>query len=342
MKTSPLLLAGLLTLVAAPGFAAATAPGYHLLKQIDVPNDVSWDYLSVDPVNHRLYSSHGTNIVVIDTLKDEVVGTVADTPGAHGFVAVPALGRGFSSNGKENKASIVDLKTLQTLSKVETAGNPDWIMFDPGPGEIYTFNGGGQSATVFAAATGKVIATIPLGGKPETAQLDPTLGRIFDNIEDKDEIAVIDTKTHTVVNRWPIAPGKAASGMAIDVAHQRLFLGAADTNLMVMFDYVAGKVVATVPIGANVDACSFDPATQLAFSSCGVGTVTIAHEDAPDKLTTVQTLTTEKGAKTMTLDPTTHKIYLGAVKYVGTTTNARGRATPVPGTFHILVYGPAQ
>ncbi len=353
MKTSLRRLPGFalpvfIALAASPGFGAdAASPGYHLLKEIPVPTDGSWDYLSVDSANHRLYVSHNTTFVVIDTEKDAVVGEIAATPGAHGMALVPKLGRGFTSNGKENKVSIVDLKTLATLSKVDTAGNPDWIMYEPNQGEIYTFNGSGQSSTVIAADTGKVVTTIPLGGKPETAQEDPSLGRIYDNLEDKDEVAVIDIKTHTVVDRWPIAPGKAASGNAIDLAHKRLFLGAADTNLMVMMDYTSGKVVATVPIGANVDACSFDPGTQLAFSSCGgtttgPGSVTIAHEDAPGKLTVVQTLTTEHGAKTMTLDPATHKIYLGAVKYAGAATGARGRQTPVPGTFRVLVYGPGQ
>jgi YVTN family beta-propeller protein len=347
MKSLALILARVALFAAIPVFGAgAASPGYHLLKEIPVPTDGSWDYLSVDSANHRLYVSHATRVVVIDTDKDAVVGEIADTPGVHGVAVVPKLGRGFVSNGKGNNVSMVDLKTLQTLSKVETGQNPDWIMYEPGQDEIYAFNGGSQSSTVIAAATGKVVATIPLGGKPETAQADPSLGRIFDNLEDKDEVAVIDTKTHAVVDRWPIAPGKAASGMAIDLAHKRLFLGAADANLMVMLDYTSGKVAGSVPIGAGVDACSFDPGTQLAFSSCGgPGTVTIAHEDGPDKLTVVQTLTTERGAKTMTLDPVTHKIYLGAVKYLAPAAGAapsRGRPQAVPGTFRVLVYGPGQ
>jgi len=160
----------------------------------------------------------------------------------------------------------------------------------------------------------KVVATVPLGGKPEFAQADPAAGRVYNNLEDKNEVVAIDIKKHEVVNRWPIAPGEGASGMAFDNVHHRLFLGCGN-KMMVMMDSTSGKVVASVPIGQGVDANAFDPGTQLAFSSCGDGTVTIAHEDAPDKLTVVQTLKTEPRAKTMALDPRTHKIYLASAKF---------------------------
>ncbi len=347
MKTPARSFALLLVLASAPLFgadapAAPAASGpYKLLKSIDVPaGGTSWDYLAVDSEGHRLFVTNGTNVIAIDTEKDAVVGQVDDTSGVHGFAIVPKLGRGFASNGRANNVSVVDLKTLKTLSKVNTGQNPDWIMFEASQGEIYTFNGTSKDSTVFTAADGKVVATIPLGGKPETAMADATVGRIFDNMEDTDEVVALDIKTHTVAARWPIAPNAGATGMAIDLAHKRLFLGADGSHTMVMFDYTTGKVVTTVPIGTGVDACAFDPGTQFAFSSSGTAaTVTIAHEDSPNKLTVVQTLATERGAKTMTLDPATHKIYLGAVKYAGAATGARGRQTPVPGSFHVLVYG---
>jgi DNA-binding beta-propeller fold protein YncE len=199
------------------------------------------------------------------------------------------------------------------------------------------FNGRGQSATVIDAKSGKVVATVPLGGKPEFAQADSKAGRVYDNLEDKSEVVAIDTKTHEVVNRWPIAPGEEASGMAIDVAHHRLFLGCGN-KLMVMLDNTSGKVVASVPIGDGVDANAFDPGTQLAFASCGNGTVTIAHEDAPDKLTVVQTLETQRGSRTMTIDPATHRIYLAAAQFDAPAEGQR-RGRMVPGSFKILVYG---
>ena len=310
---------------------------YHFLKEIPVGTDGGWDYLSVDPAAHRLYVSHGTRVVVIDTAGDSVVGEITNTPGVHGLAPAPELGRGFVSCGRENKAAIVDLKTLQTLSKVETGQNPDGMLYEPGQQEAYMFNGRGQSATVIDAKSGKVVATVPLGGKPEFAQADSKAGRVYDNLEDKSEVVAIDTKTHEVVNRWPIAPGEEASGMAIDVAHHRLFLGCGN-KLMVMLDNTSGKVVASVPIGDGVDANAFDPGTQLAFASCGNGTVTIAHEDAPDKLTVVQTLETQRGSRTMTIDPSTHRIYLAAARFDAPAEGQR-RGRMVPGSFKILVYG---
>ena len=201
--------------------------------------------------------------------------------------------------GRENKAAIVDLKTLQTISKVDTGANPDGMLYEPGRQEFYTFNGRGPSATVIDAKSARAVATIPLGGKPEFARADPKAGRVFDNIEDKNEVVVIDTRTHAVVNRWPIAPGEEASGMAIDLKNHRLFLGCGN-NLMVMVDSETGKIGPAVSIGSGVDANAFDPKTKLAFASCGDGTTTIAHEDSPDKLTVVQVLKTEPGARTMT------------------------------------------
>jgi hypothetical protein len=318
------------------------AGSYHFLKEIPVGGDGGWDYLSVDPAARRLYVSHGTKVVVIDIDKDAVVGEIADTPGVHGLAVASELHRGFTSNGRENKAGMVDLETLKTLSKVDTGQNPDGMLYEPGQQEVYMFNGRGNSATVFAAATGLIVATIPLSGKPEFAAADPQAGRVYNNLEDKSEVAVIDTKTHQVTATWPIAPGEEASGMAIDVAHHRLFLGC-HNKLMVMMDSTNGKIVATVPIGQGVDANAFDPQTQLAFASCGDGTVTVAKEESPDKLAVVQTLATRRGARTMALDPPTHNLYLATAEFEAQPEPAAGtprqRPKMVPGTFKVLVYG---
>jgi YVTN family beta-propeller protein len=315
---------------------------YHLLKEIPVGGDGGWDCLSVDAAAHRLYVSHATKVVVIDLTKDAVAGEITNTPGVHAFIAAPEFGRGYSSNGRENKSSVVDLKTLNTLSKLDTGENPDAMVYDPGQGEMYIFNGRSNSATVIDAKASKVVATIPLPGKPEFGAADPKAGRVYVNIEDKSEVAAIDTKTHQVVNTWPIAPGEEASGMGFDAAHQRLFL-ACSNKLMVMMDSATGKVITTVPIGERPDGCEFDPGTQLAFAPCGAGTTTIAHEDAPDKLTVVQTLTTERGARTMSLDPSTHRIYLPSAKYEpqpeAKPGEQRQRPKIIAGSFKILVYG---
>jgi DNA-binding beta-propeller fold protein YncE len=311
---------------------------YHFIKEIPVGGDGGWDYCSVDSAAQRLYVSHGSEVVVIDLAKDQVVGVITNTPGVHGLAPAPELGRGFVSCGRENKAAIVDLKKLQILSKVDTGQNPDGLLYEPGQQEAYMFNGRGQSATVIDAKAGKVVATIPLGGKPEFAQADPKAGRVYDNLEDKNEVAVIDTKTHTVVTNWPIAPNEEASGMAIDLKNHRLFLGCGGSKTMAMMDSTSGKVITSAPIGQGVDANAFDPGTGFAFASCGDGTTTIAHEDSPDKLTVVQTLETQRGSRTMTLDPKTHKIYLAAAKFEAPAEGQR-RGKMVPDSFKILVYG---
>ena len=299
---------------------------YHFIKEIPVGGEGGWDYLFVDSAGRRLYASHASKVVVIDIDKDAVAGEITNTPGVHGLAPAADLGRGFVSCGRENKAAIVDLKTMQILSKVDTGKNPDGLVYDPGQQQVYMFNGRSGSATVIDGKEGKVVATIPLGGKPEFPQVDPQAGRVYDNLEDKSEVVAIDTKKHEVVNRWPTAPGEGPSGMAIDVAHHRIFCGCGN-QMMVMMDDTNGKVVGSVPIGDGVDANAFDPGTQLAFASCGEGTTTIAHEDSPDKLTVVQVLKTQPRARTMTIDPKTHRIYL-----------ATGERN-TPNSFKILVYG---
>jgi DNA-binding beta-propeller fold protein YncE len=327
----------------AVGLVTATTCGaqgsYHFLKEIPISGEGGWDYLSVDASARRLYMSHGAEVVVVDIDGESVVGRITNTPGVHGLAPAPELGRGFVSDGRESKAAIVDLKSLQILSKVDTGQNPDGMLYEPGRQEAYMFNGRGRSATVIDAKSGKVVATIALDGKPEFPAADPAAGRVYDNLEDKSEVAVIDTATHTVVTNWPVAPGEEGSGLAIDTDHHRLFIGCGGSKTMVMMNSTDGKVVASVPIGDGVDTCSFDPGTQLAFSSCRDGTTTIAHEDSPSKLTVVQTLKTERGARTMTLDPKTHRIYLPTAKF---NPPAEGERRPrmIPGTLRLLVYGP--
>lgn len=315
---------------------------YHYITQIPISGATRWDYLSIDPLGRRLYVSHGTEVVAIDLQSNQVVGEITNTPGVHGVALAPELGLGVTSNGGENKAGIVDLKSLQTLSKVDTSEGTDGMCYNAARQEAYLFCGEAQVATVVDVKGRKVVATVPLDGRPEFAQADPKANRVYNNIESRSEVAEIDGDAHTVITNWPIAPGESPSGMAIDVDNHRLFLGC-HNQMMVMMDNTSGKVVATVPIGSGVDADAFDPGTQLAFASCGDGTTTIAHEDAPNKLTVVQKLTTERGARTMALDPVTHNIYL-ATAQIDTSTNQptggqRRRMRFVPGTFKILVYG---
>jgi YVTN family beta-propeller protein len=330
--------------VSAPAFlcgAAAANQPYQFLTEIPIGGEGGWDILTIDPTANRLYLSHATKVVVVDLRKNAVDGEIADTPGVHGFVAVPEIQRGFSSNGKESKSSVVDLTTLKTVSKIDTGPNPDAIVYEPRHGEVYVFNHTGNSVTVINAKAATVSATIPLGGTPEFAAVDQAAGRVYCNIEDKSEVAVVDADKHEVVARWSLSPGEEPSGIALDSAHHRLFSGCHNKR-MVMLDTESGKVVDTLPIGAGVDGCAFDDATQLAFASCGDGTTTITREVAPGKLTVIQTLKTERGARTMALDPKTHRIYLPSAKFEPAPSPSPGasptRPRIVPNTLKLLVY----
>ena len=318
---------------------------YRFLSEVAIGGEGGWDILTIDPTANRLYLSHATKVVVVDLGKNSVIGEITDTPGVHAFVAVPELQRGFSSNGKEDKASVVDLKTLQTTSKIDTGRNPDAIVYEPKRHEVYVFNHTGNSCTVIDPKSASVITTIQLGGSPEFAAVDKAAGRIYCNIEDKSEVAVIDADKHEVVARWSLAPGEGPSGIALDAGHHRLFAGC-HNKMMVMLDTESGKVVGSVPIGSGVDGCAFDDATQLAFASCGDGTATIAREQAPNKLAVVQILKTERGARTMALDPETHRIYLPTAQFQPPPSPSPGvspgRPSVVPNTLKLLVYGPTE
>jgi YVTN family beta-propeller protein len=318
---------------------------YQFVTEIPIGGEGGWDILTIDSAASRLYLSHATKVVVVDLRKNAVIGEIADTPGVHGFVAIPEIQRGFSSNGKESKSSVVDLTTLKTTSKIDTGPNPDAVVYEPRHGEVYVFNHTGNSVTVINAKAATVSATIPLGGNPEFAVVDEAAGRVYCNIEDKSEVAVIDADKHEVVAHWSLAPGEEPSGIALDATHHRLFSGC-HNKMMVMLDTESGKVVDAVPIGAGVDGCAFDDERRLAFASCGDGTTTIAREGAPDKLTVLQTLKTERGARTMTLDPKTHRIYLPSAQFQAPPSPSpgmsAGRPSVVPNTLKLLVYGPAE
>ncbi|HEY2341933.1 MAG TPA: YncE family protein [Chthoniobacteraceae bacterium] len=339
-----ILLGGMACALALQNAVGAGGTSYKLLNEIPIGGEGGWDILTIDSPAQRLYLSHATKVVVVDLAKGAIAGEITDTPGVHAFVAVPELGRGFSSNGQEAKASVVDLTTLKTTSKIATGEGPDAIAYDGKRGELYVFNHKGNAATVIDAKESKVVATIPLGGSPEFGVADETAGRIYVNIEDKSEVAVIDAAKHEVVARWPLAPGEEPSGIALDEKNHRLF-ATCNNKMMAMLDTESGKVVATVPIGEHVDGCAFDPATQLAFASCGEGVTTIAKEEAPDKLTVVQTLKTERGARTIALDPVTHRIYLPTAKFGPQPTPGPGaphRPPIIPNSMKLLVYAPGE
>jgi len=306
------------------------------------PLPAQWDYLAVDGANKRLYVSHNAEFVVIDMVTEKVLGRIAETPGAHGIAFTPD-GIGFTTNGREGKSSMVDLKTMTVKGKVDVGPGPDAILYEPKNKEIYAMNHAAGKTTIVRADTGAMVTEIKLSGDAtETGQADPALGRVFINSEGASVVDAVDVATHKLVGSWSVAPGSGPTGMAIDLAAHRLFVGAG--SHMVMMDATTGKVVASVPICSGTDATFYDPGTKLAFSSCRDGNITVAHVDGPDKMTVVQTIKTATGSKTMALDPVTHKLYVGGAKPMAADPNApapagRGRGPQMdPNSFHVFVF----
>jgi DNA-binding beta-propeller fold protein YncE len=313
----------------------AADPNYHVVKEIQIGGEGGWDYVIADPEAHRLYVSHATRIVVADTDTGKIVGEIPDTPGVHGFAIARDLGRGFTSNGRANSSTIVDLKTLKPLGSVPTGANPDSIRYLQDRKEVWTFNHTGGSITAFEPMTGKVIATIEIGGVLEEAVEDPAANRVYVNVEDKGALAVVDTITHTLVATWPTSGCEGPTGLAFDDKHH-LLLSACDGRMAVI-DSKSGNAVTSFPIAGRVDGNGFDPATGLAFASSGTGVLTIAHEDAPNKFTVVQTVKTQPSGRTMWLDPATHRVY---VPVATTTPSPNGRQQVTPNTMKVLVLSP--
>jgi YVTN family beta-propeller protein len=345
MKThnlSKLLIVFLAVIFVMSGMSISLAAEYKVIQKVTLGGEGGWDYLTVDNAAHRLYLSRGTHVMVVNTDTYEAVADIPNTPGVHGIALVPGLGRGFTSNGRENTVTIFDLKTLKVLGQAKTGTNPDAIIYDSASKRVFTFNGRSNDATAIDAATGEVAGTIPLGGKPEFAVADGK-GKIYVNIEDKSEVIAFDSQKLAVLNHWPLAPCEEPSGLAFDIAHRRLFSGCHNKMMSVM-NADTGKVITTIPIGAGVDANRFDPETQLVFSSNGSdGNLTVAHEDSPDQYTVVQTVETARGARTMELDPKSHVVYLVTAQYgpapAATPENPRPRPTMVPGSFQLIVLG---
>jgi DNA-binding beta-propeller fold protein YncE len=340
------LLAGLLLLAAlgasAAGAQAAGGSGYKVTQKYTLGGEGGWDYLTVDSAGHRLYLTRGNHVMVVDTESGKPVADIADLSGTHGVALAVDLGKGYISNGRNSTITVFDLKTDKVLDTVKSTGeNPDAIIYDPASKRVFAFNGRSKNATAIDAATGKVAGTVALDGRPEFAVADGK-GKVFVNIEDKAEVQAIDARKLAVVATWPLAGCEEPSGMAIDRAHGRLVIGCAN-KVMPIVDTAGGKVVATVPIGQGVDATGFDPGTGLAYSSNGDGTLTVVHEDSPDKWTVVDNVPTQKGARTMALDEKTHKVYLVTANFgeppAATTEQPHPRPPMVPGTFTLLVVG---
>jgi len=295
------------------GLFAAPVPsgGYSVIKKIPIEGKGGWDYLAIDDVARRLYVSHGTAVEILNLDSGERLGAIP-TVGVHGIALAPEFNHGFVSDGKANAVLMFDLKTMKVLAKIASPKDPDGIIYDAASKRIFAFNGDSNSATVIDAATGKVAGTVDLGGGPEFAAADGN-GYVFNNLEDESLVVKINSRELKVEQRWPTAPCSSPSSMAMDRPNRRLFLGCR-SKVMAVMDADSGKVITTLPIGDHVDATAFDPETRLIFNSNGEGTITVIHQDSPDKYSVVETVKTVPRAKTMALDPKTHQLFLSAAE----------------------------
>jgi len=328
-------------LVIALSAQAFSQSGYHVVKQIKLGGEGGWDYVAIDAKARRLYLSRSTHVMVVDADSGNVVGDIPNTPGVHGVAIVSDLGKGFTSNGRDNSVTVFELKTLKVLKQIPVGKNPDTIIYDPASKRVFTMNGASQDATAIDPQTETVTGTIALEGRPEFAVADEA-GHVFANIEDKSEIVELDTRKLAVLNRWSLAPCEEPSGLALDRKHKRLFSVCSNKQMAVM-NAESGKVVTTLPIGSGPDAAGFDSETGIAFSSNGEGTLTVVHEDSPDKFSVVENVKTQRGARTMAFDPKTHQVYLVTAEFgpppAPTPERPRPRPSIVPGTFTLLIVG---
>lgn len=326
-----------LALVAVAAFAAE---GYKVLNKIKIGGTGGWDYTNVDSAAGRLYASHGTEVDVVDVNSGKVVGKIEQLHGVHGIALAPELGKGFISNGQSNSVTVFDLKTLAKTGEPATGQNPDAICYEPKTQRVFTFNGRSSDSTAIDAKTNEIVRTFKLGGKPEFCAADGA-GRLYNNLEDTSEVIEIDPAKLTVLRRTSLAPAEGPSGLAIDAKNKKLF-SVCDNKMMAVVDIPSMKVIATPAIGSGPDAAGFDPGTGLAFSSNGEGTLTIV-KPVNGKYEAVDTVTTERGARTMTVDTRLHRVYLLAAEYGEAPApkegQKKGRAPILPDSFHVLVVG---
>ncbi|MFI5257468.1 MAG: YncE family protein [Gemmatimonadales bacterium] len=334
---------GAIALIAIAGAASArhapAAADYSVIARHQIGGAGGWDYLTVDTAGHRLFVTRTDRVSAIDLRTGTVVAEVPGLNRGHGVAFDYAHHHGFASSGADSTVVMFDLGTMKEIGRTIAAVDDDAILFEPVTRQIFTFNGDANNATVIETAHGKRVGSIPLGGKPEFGVTDGH-GTIWVNITDKGEIAQVDARHRRVTRRWSIAPCEHPSGLAIDVTHSRLF-SVCGNKLMAVSDTRRGRLVTTVPIGAGVDAAGFDPSTGNAFASNGEGTLTVVHEETPDRYSVVQTLATMSGARTMTIDPATHRLYtvgaqFGPVPAAATTDNPRRRAPIVAGSVTVL------
>jgi DNA-binding beta-propeller fold protein YncE len=330
----------LASLVAAPSLVAQTPPSYEITHTYNVGGEGGWDYVVTDGPRHRMFIARQNRLMVVDMNDGHLIGEVAGINGAHGTALVADIGRGFATSGNDSSILMFDLKTFKGLLKIPAAEDADAIIYDTVSKKVFSFNGDANSSTVVEPRRGTRVGTVPLGGKPEYGQSAGD-GKVYVNLVDSSQIAEIDTKTLTVTRRWSTAPCKNPVSMAIDTQHQRLFSGCR-SGVMAISNYAKGTVVATVPIGEGVDGAGYDPKFRDAYASNADGTLTVIHQDSPDKYHVVETVPTGERGRNMGFDRASHRIYIASAKFGpapadSTAANPRRRPPMIPGSFTVVV-----
>lgn len=325
--------------------AQTKPPEYKVVNRFHIEGNGGWDYLTVDESSGRIFISHGGVVNVVNEKDGKLLGTIPDTQGVHGIAIAPDLNKAFISDGRDSSVTIIDLKSLAFITKINVTGqNPDAILYDPFSHRVFTFNGRTSNATAIDGATNKVAGTIKLDGKPEFAVTDGK-GKVYVNIEDKGEITCFDPSTLKVEQTWSIAPGEEPSGLALDNENHRLF-AVCGNKMMVVVDAQSGKVIATLPTGEGTDGAAFDPVLKRAYSSNGEGTMTVIQEVTPNEYKVLENVPTRQGARTIAIDKKTHHLFLPTAEYSPapekTAENPRPRPSVKPGTFMLLDIAPVN
>ena len=321
-------------LAAAAALLGQTTASYHVTHTYALGGEGGWDYVVPDPSNHRLFIARQNRVMVVDEDSGTLLGEVKDINGAHGTAVAEGTGHGFATEGNGKSVAMFDLKTFQVLGRIPAAEDADAILYDSTSKRVFTLNGDAHSSTVIEPKAGTLITNIELGGKPEYGASAGD-GKVYANLVDTAEVVEIDAKSATVTRRWSTAPCKQPVSMAIDTARHRLFSGCR-SGVMAVSDYQAGKVVATVPIGAGVDGAGYDAASSNAFASNADGTLTVIHQDSPDQYKVVDSVPTPQGSRNMGLDPTNHRVFVVSAKFGPVPPGGR-RGPVLPGSFALMV-----
>jgi DNA-binding beta-propeller fold protein YncE len=334
----------LLFCLAVASIPVGAAEAYHLIKRIPIPGDGGWDYVAADSDARRLYVSHNTEIVVLDLDSGAIIGKISGGPDMHGAAIASELGRGFISESNPGSVVIFDLKTLAKISEVRVGDDPNGIIYDRESKRVFTADRGSKRVTAIDARTGRIAGTIEnLGGRTEHLASDEA-GHVFLNMQDRNTLLKLDARELKVLETWSTRPCEAPSSMDMDRVHSRIFIGCRGAGMMAVVDPASGKIVATHPIGAGVDAAEFDPKTGLVYFSTGAnGVLSIFLQKSPDEYQLVDNVPTQNGARTMAVDRKTGRVYV-AVAELGprpspTPENPRARPPILPGTFSVLVIG---